>query len=385
MRVLFSSTRGTGHIQPLLPYARALRKRGHEVLVAAPAELSGTLREAELTHAPFDHPGDEALAPIWARLHDLSGDEANATAVREIFAGLNARVALPKLQETVRGWRPSIVVRDSVEFAAPVAADLAGVLHARVAVHHGSVEDDFLPLAAGPVDTLRRQAGLPPDDGASLRVEPVFTFFPAALDDPADAPTARAPFRVRVPTDEPSTAAAAWATADDGLPLVYITFGTIAGGSPHVRSIYRTALDAVAELPVRALLTTGRGLEAGVLGTIPANVHVEAWVPQSDVLPRAAAIVCHGGSGTVLGALAAGVPMVAVPMFADQPHNARRIAAVGAGLALSKPDAGVLRAAIERVLADADHRRVARRIADEIATLPTADDVVDVLVAMADR
>jgi UDP:flavonoid glycosyltransferase YjiC (YdhE family) len=272
-----------------------------------------------------------------------------------------------------------------VEFAASVAADLAGVLHARVAVHHGSVEDDFLPLAAGPVDTLRRQVGLPPDDGASLRAEPVFTFFPAALDDPADAPTARAPFRVRVPTDEPSPAAAAWATADDGRPLVYFTFGTIAGGSPHVRSIYRTALDAVAELPVRALLTTGRGLEAGVLGAIPANVHVEAWVPQSDVLPRAAAIVCHGGSGTVLGALAAGVPMVAVPMFADQPHNARRIAAVGAGLALSKPDARVLRAAIERVLADAEHRRVARRIAEEIATLPTADDVVDVLVAMADR
>jgi UDP:flavonoid glycosyltransferase YjiC (YdhE family) len=103
------------------------------------------------------------------------------------------------------------------------------------------------------------------------------------------------------------------------------------------------------------------------------------------VLPRAAAIVCHGGSGTVLGALAAGVPLVAVPMFADQPHNARRIAAVGAGLALPNPDAGALRAAIECVLADADHRRVARQIADEIATLPTTDDAVDVLVAMAGR
>lgn len=385
VRVLFSSTRGTGHIQPLLPYARALRKRGHEVLVAAPADLSGTLREAELPHAPFDHPGDDALSPIWARLRDLSGDEASAVGVREIFAGLNARTALPKLQETVRAWGPDLVVRDSVEFAAPVAADLAGVPHARVAVHHASVEEEILPLAAGPVDTLRRQGGLPPDDGASLHAEPVFTFFPSALDDPADRPPARAPFRVRVPTDEPSTATATWATADDGLPLVYITFGTIAGSSPHVRSIYRTALDAVAGLPVRALLTTGRGLEAGVLGTIPANVHVEAWIPQGDVLPRAAAIVCHGGSGTLLGALAAGVPMVAVPMFADQPHNARRLAAVGAGIALPNPDAGALRAAIERVLAAADHRRVARRIADEIATLPTADDAVEVLVGIARR
>ena len=66
MRVLFSSTRGAGHLRPLLPYAQALLARGHEVLVAAPAEVRETLSEAGLPHAPFDHPGDETLAPIWA-------------------------------------------------------------------------------------------------------------------------------------------------------------------------------------------------------------------------------------------------------------------------------------------------------------------------------
>jgi UDP:flavonoid glycosyltransferase YjiC (YdhE family) len=68
MRVLFSSTRGAGHLQPLLPYARALVARRHEVAVAAPEEVSKTVRDAGLPHLPFDHPGDDALAPIWARL-----------------------------------------------------------------------------------------------------------------------------------------------------------------------------------------------------------------------------------------------------------------------------------------------------------------------------
>jgi UDP:flavonoid glycosyltransferase YjiC (YdhE family) len=101
------------------------------------------------------------------------------------------------------------------------------------------------------------------------------------------------------------------------------------------------------------------------------------------VLPRAAAVVCHGGSGTVLGALAAGVPMVVVPLGADQPHNAQRIAATGAGLALPKPDASSLRAAIERVLAEAVFRNNARRLAAEIAALPNLERAVAALIGVA--
>ena len=384
MRVLFSSTRGTGHLQPLLPYAQALRAHGHEVLVAAPAEVGEMVRDAGLAFAPFDHPGDEMLAPIWARFRQVSAGEALTIALREIFAGLNARVALPGLLETIGAWRPDLIVRESAEFGAAVAADRAGVPHARVAVHMVSFEDAFPELMAEPIDALRRDHGLPPDDAAFLRSERVFTAFPASLDGPPDE-SARmpVPFRVRHIEEEPRATPAAWAPAGDSRPLVYVTFGTLAGSSPGVRSVYRTALEAIANLPVRALLTTGRGMPADTLGTIPANVHVEEWVPQRDVLARAAAVVCHGGSGTVRGALAAGIPMVVVPLFADQPHNARRVAAVGAGIDLPAPDAASLRAAVERVLADTEIGRGARRIAEEIAALPPADAAVAEVTAMA--
>lgn len=382
MRILFSSTRGTGHLQPLLPYARALLEHGHEILVAGPAAIAGPLREAGFSHAPFGHPGDDTLAPIWARLRGISEDEMNRIVAREIFAGVNASVALPGLLATIESFRPDVIVRESAEFAASVAAEAARVPHACVQVHGGLVEEKLFAHAVEPIDALRQHAGLAPDAGAALRAEPVFTAFPASLDGTGDAGQLHAPLRIRVVDETPGTAAPHWAPDDDGTPLIYITFGTIAGGTHDFRSVYGTALAAVGTLPVRALLTTGPGIEPDMLGPIPANTRVEAWVPQRDVLPHVAALVCHGGSGTVLAALGAGIPLVVVPLFADQPENARRIAAAGAGIALPSPSAAALRAAIENLLAGVDYRRGARKIADELAAMPTIERAVDALVAL---
>ena len=82
------------------------------------------------------------------------------------------------------------------------------------------------------------------------------------------------------------------------------------------------------------LVTIGRAADPAELGPLPANVHVERWVAQASVMPHAAAMVAHGGAGTTLAALTAGVPLVLLPQSADQPINARRVAELGAGLAL---------------------------------------------------
>lgn len=382
MRILFSSTRGAGHAQPLFPYAHALLRRGHDVRVAAPQSVGSVLQKEGLAHAQFDHPGDEVLGKVWARFRGLSSDEINAIATREIFAGLNARAALPKLQETILTWRPDLIVRESAEFAAAVAADEAGIRHVRVAVHNGRVEELFISMATESVDVLRRDSGLAPDHGAGLRGEPSFTSFPASLDGLTSGAGQRAPYRVSRPRDmtRATTTRPAWAPKN-GRPFVYITFGTIAGTSDGPPTVYRAALDAVAGLPVTALLTTGPAVDAGALGAIPGNVTVEAWVPQGDVLPYATALVCHGGSGTVLGGLAAGVPMVVAPRFADQPQNARAIDELGAGIAVFDPDFSKLRSALQRVLSDPNMRAAAGRIAAEMAAMPSMDAAVDTLLA----
>jgi MGT family glycosyltransferase len=343
--------------------------------------VSEKLPKEGLPHAPFDHPGDEQLEAIWARFCGLSLDEINALIVREIFAGLNARTALPKLQETIRVWHPDLIVRESAEFAALVAAEQAGIHHTRVAVHNGFVEEGLMSKANAAIDNLRQETGLTLDNGASLRAEPVFTAFPSSLDGAAKT-EGKVPFRVggspAITTS--SLTAPAWAPKE-GEELIYITFGTIAASSSDRHAVYRTVLNALEGLPIRALPTTGPGMKVSALGSIPNNVTVEAWVPQDEVWPHASALVCHGGSGTVLGGLTAGMPMVVIPLFADQPDNAQRIENAGAGVAVFEPDTSAVQAAIQRVLADIKIRKTAGRIAEEIASMPSVDDAVDALLA----
>jgi UDP:flavonoid glycosyltransferase YjiC (YdhE family) len=382
MRVLFSSMRLAGHIRPLLPYLGALQRRGHEVLVAAPKDLSGMLQAEGFQHAPFDRPDEELLEPVWARARALHGEEKTAFFVSKVFADKYARAALPKLRETIAGWQPDLIVRESCEYGAAVAAAEAGIPNARVAVGIAGIEELGLTHAAGPIDVLRREAGLNPDNGAALRAAPVFTSFPASLDGGASEAGGPAPFRARAPRDMVDQQAAVpdWALTG-GLPLVYITFGTIAAGMEAQHVVFRAALEAVAGLPVRVLLSTGAAMEAGALGTIPPNVTVCEWVGQSEVFPRAAALMCHGGSGSVLAGLASGLPMVIAPLFADQPRNARAVEAAGAGVAVFDHNPASLRAALERVLADAGLRDGARRIAAEMAAMPDMDAAVDALLA----
>lgn len=115
-------------------------------------------------------------------------------------------------------------------------------------------------------------------------------------------------------------------------------------------------------MPNRVLLTVGRRLDPVALGALPPNVHVEPWVEQSDALAAAALVVCHGGSGTVFGALGAGLPVVVVPSFIDQLTNGRRVAAAGAAL-LVGDGAGARQAADDRRAGRAaDHGRRHRRV-----------------------
>ena len=136
--------------------------------------------------------------------------------------------------------------------------------------------------------------------------------------------------------------------------------------------MYAAALEAVADLPIRVLLSTG-GNEIE-LGDVPANVHVERWVSEPDVLAHAAAMVGHGGSGTTLSAMSAGCPLVTVPLFGDQPANGARIAVAGAGVVAPMLELG---RSIERVLERDSYRAAAQRVAEEMRALPPVDGFLE--------
>ena len=378
MRILFASTRGGGHLGPLIPLARACVRAKHEVLVAGPESLAGAVGRAELRlHAVAAAPAQEieaAFAPVWAR----SAEAAHV--IGDLFAGMHARAALADMLALVGAWRPDVIVRETMEFASTLAAERHGVPQVRFGVHLMAAVDGNagpLELAAGPLDALRPAAGLGPDpEMRALRDSPLLTLAPASMDAPGAPPVRR--FR------DPAAAVPSAAARDGRRPLVYVAFGSEAPASHHFPGVYQAALEALAPLDADVLLAVGDRRDPAELGPLPANARVERWVPQAEVMRSAAAMVGHGGSGSTLAALAAGVPQALVPLFVDGPVNAARVAELGAGVALSGPDAigGELAGAVRELLDEPGHRAGAAAVAAEIAALPPIDDAVGLLQSL---
>ena len=130
---------------------------------------------------------------------------------------------------------------------------------------------------------------------------------------------------------------------------------------------------AVAQLPIRVLLTLGGVLQPSAINS-PPNVTVCGFVPHDLVMSHMAAVVSHGGLSTVTAALTAGVPLVCIPESHDQPDNAKRVVASGVGLAVGKDAPPTeIAAAIEGVLTDPSMLDRANRFADVIAALGRGD------------
>nr|MDQ3642729.1 glycosyltransferase [Actinomycetota bacterium] len=263
-------------------------------------------------------------------------------------------------------------VRESSEFASYVVAQAAGVPCVEVAVGLAAFDERFLPLLEAPLSEMGAKGGV-----SWLQSAPRLSLVPELLEDPCATGSGRTR---RFRDAERSTTAAAlpdwWAGASG--PLVYVTLGSVAGGLGLFPDLYRQILSAVSDLPIRILVTIGDAGDPEVLQPLPGNVHIENWWPQQEVMPHVDALIGHGGFGTTLTALASGVPMVVLPLFADQPHNAARVAAVGAGIALDGGRAaiGQLNEALQRVLTRQSFRDNARRVADEVDRLPPASESV---------
>jgi UDP:flavonoid glycosyltransferase YjiC (YdhE family) len=376
MRVLLTTKRGAGHFGPLIPFARAFRRAGDTVLVAAPQSARPMVRAEGFSTWLFDeHPEHEREA-IFAAAWQLPEEDRGPHVFSEAFIRLDARAAVPGVLEVCRRWNPDVVVSEISELAGPLVAEALGIPSVCVGIFQQGTSEGVV-TAAGvmrAIDELRAELGLAPDpDGERLLSTPYFTLLPEALEDPS-LPLSRTGWRFR-DLEAPLTGAHTDRFAGDERPLVYLTFGSVAPTMDFFPDVFRGAIDAFSALPIRVLVTVGRDRDPADLGRLPANVQVERWVPQREVMPHAAAMVCHGGSGTVTLALAAGVPMAVVPLFADQPSNARRVEEIGAGIALDGGPQAVSRLgdAVSKLLVDPAYRANAERVAEEMRSLPSVD------------
>ena len=374
MRILMTSNTGAGHIGPMVPFAHAFLRAGHDVLLAAPAKAHPTVARAGVPFLPLADPPSEETDRVFASLPELPQEEQSVRVMREIFAGIDARTSLPDVLRAVGHYRPDVLLREPTEYAGLLAAERLGVRHGRIAIMAAGTETWGVPVVAPVLDEHRERLGLRPDpDGRRIAESPYLTVIPEALEDPDDFGPAHA-LRFREHRPEPRPLPYEW--TGDSRPLVYVTYGSVTPTMPFFPALFRATVDALGELPVRALFTVGTEVDVDALGPVPENVRIARWIAQADVMPHAAVMVGHGGAGSTRIALAAGVPSVVVPGFADQFRNAERVAALGAGLEATAPD---LVSALRQVLGEPSYREAATRVAKEVQRLPLVDEAPDVL------
>ncbi|WP_116205796.1 glycosyltransferase [Amycolatopsis circi] len=368
MRLMFSSGAGYSHLSPMLPLAQTARAAGDEVAFVTGPEAMRYLENTGLQAVSVGRPSDPAAAAVtWQRAREemagMTADERLSHLVAEYMVGLGAAERLDDMVDFVRDWQPDLVIANLAERAAVMAACLVGVPYAMHAIgppKSAATMERAWEVANGLV-RQRGLDGLPPRDAV-----PYLDFWPEGLS-PADTAweySTRWPLQPAgvVPTTGPRPAVL------DGLPYdrtVYVTLGTTHNARPGV---LEEMVAALRDEPVNVVATIGQDGDVGRFGEQPDHVRIEQFVPQTQLLPAVDAVVCHGGSATVLGALAHGVPLVVLPLASDHFEVAAQIQAAEAGIAVDSGD-GILDA-VRTVLADRRYRESAGSLAAQIAEQP---------------
>lgn len=379
MRIVITAKALPVHFGKLMSFGRALHRAGHDLLIVAPEGLEPVLAESPAVREdgiPYRLCQDASAADrakAFASLSHLSNEQAHIQLGNETLVRLGPRAAVPGVLQALREFQPDLLVRDSAQFAGLVAAERYGVPHLKIRT--GSPSTDMsLAYNEKSVTELRTEYGLEhaehPDD------EPYLTFVPECLDFPETA-SLRALRRFRIPSAPPLAGRPDWLPGGDD-PLVFLSFGTVASTVAYYARLYRPVVESLAELPIRLAVGLGESVDPAELGPLPGHVVARPWISQEEAMAHTAAVACHGGLRSVLTCLEYGVPLAVSPFFWDHPHNARRVAELGAGIALEGSSAGeMLRGlpdALSTLVEDGSYRESCSAVAKDIAALPDVEE-----------
>ncbi len=380
-KILFTCRPLSGHFDPLLPLAAAARVSGHTVAFASGDPVVGQALDAGFT--AFEAGAADTFRAEWAPrfpgFTTLVGDAQRKFFFTEIFANLELAPRAVDLESIMSAWKPDLVVHEMAELAAPLVSTARDIPY--VDVGYGSLIPRALLEEAGAAAAAHwRARGLEPHPLAGvfryLYVDPC----PPVLQNPEIADVAAVQPMRPAAGEVQVTERSAWLEDLPHRPTVYVTLGTIWNTDLDV---FRLVTEALRD-HVNLIVTIGRQNDPALLGPQPRGVIIRSYIPQHELLPWCDAVVAHGGSGTVLGALAHGVPLLVVPQGADQWSNAEQIVTAGAGLRLLRDElsAVAVRDCVMALLSEPSYRQAASNIKDEIRAMPSATDALVGLEAL---
>jgi MGT family glycosyltransferase len=407
---LFAILDGGGHAPPMLSVVRALTARGHRVRVLAQETLWDQVHAVGAEWVPWCR---APLAQVKGSPHD-TGRRSPAEELAHIRDGLMCGPAAAFAADTraeLRRRPADVVVADHMLPGVLIGAEAEGARTAAMAMTFLGIPQwgvpatglgltpSRRPLARAQAGLLRMVAernwgkGLPAinearrlnglaeiDDAVELvaGADRVLVLASASL----EFPEFRPPDHVRLVgprLDDPGWAGS-WAPPPGDEPLVLVSLSST--WMDQLELLQRIAT-ALGRLPVRGVITTGPAIDPATLEA-PENVDVVGAAPHSEVLQHAAVTLTHGGHGTVAKSLAAGVPLVCMPLGRDQPDVAARVVRAGAGVRVkAEAEPGVIAEAITRVLSGPSYTGAARKLATAFAEERREDGAVAELEALA--
>ena len=379
-----------GHINPLVALGSALQDRGHRVTLVHVAGARAMLADAPIGFEPLGGAGDRAdlLPNYYAQLAAATGP-VGVTRMIAATAGMTS-LLLDALPAALTRIGAEAVIADSAEAAGVLVARHLGLpvitsVTGLPLIREPHVPPPFVdwPYLPGPLGRFRNSGGYAVTDLLLRPIERVVAArrarwgirdagafsdllqiaqCPRGLDFARKA--APAAFRYgaawrlpETPIERPSA---------DARPLIFCSLGSLQGARTGLFAVMTAACAAIG---ARAVVAHGGGLNEAEANGLPGDPLVRDYWPQTALLRHCTAAVLHGGFNSVLDALAARIPIVAVPIAFEQPATAARLAFVGAGLRVLPRRLGVARlaAALRRVIDDPAYRTAAARLGDEMA------------------
>ncbi|WFE40991.1 activator-dependent family glycosyltransferase [Micromonospora sp. WMMD998] len=414
MRVLLCTLPQRTHFLTMVPLAWALRTAGHEVRVASLPRLTDLITDAGLTAVPvgrdvdverMDRPEDRAqwrrglpkpydLAEVGAENVDWAELTESHRAFTQWGHRLHNQPMMADLVRLAQQWRPDLVLWEPNTFAGAIAAKACGAAHGRLLftmdvygvthAHIRQVNSRLVPperddaLAEWLESYARRYGFAFTEDLVSGQ----FTVDQLSPSLRIGAPLHYVPMR-HIPYGGRAVVPP-WVWAPRSRPRVALTLGLSAtdhfdGYTLNVADV----LDSLADLDVEVVATIAAA-EQPKLPRVPDNVRVVDYVPLHALAPTCAAVVNHGGFGTLSTVARYGVPQLVLPFHFEGPLLAGKLAAQGAGLVVQPGAAtgATVREQLGRLLDEPVFRERAEALRAEIEALPTPNEVAGQLVEL---
>jgi hypothetical protein len=381
MRVLFLSANLGGNVPPTMAVAHELCRRGVHVDVAGILVDAGSAASSAATSgadASNDVTTPTEVDVSWGQLRDTAGEpQPLGPTLARIF--LSRRLA-DETERLIRDRQPDVVVVDCMALALIKGANRSGV--PVVVLLHTFAEYWRRTFLRGPVAAVIGALGFSPRalwGVATLRL---------LLTDPVLDPAREAPEFAHYIWTGTTEIGAVESERDSALttPRVVVTFSTTP--LPGMRRAYRNAIEALRDLPVEGIVTTG-GFDLGDPAPTAPNVEIRGYVPHAEVFPGAALVIGHGGHSTTMKALSHGVPLLVMPLnpTADQSLIGDVVEKAGLGRRVSaRSDADAIRREVTELLqSPAVHERAQLTAARLRSAPPGAQVAADRILETARR